>query len=495
MPLVDVLRAAVSEIEQYQRIVVQAPPQATVVGRATSDVIHLLAELLDNATNFSPPESQVVMSSVRAQDGSIVVEIADSGVGMAEHELTDANRRLATPSAVDVSASRRMGLFVVGRLGARHGIAVHLGGAPMGGPGGGLTASVTLPAHLVTVTGDAGDTSPAARPSAFGAPAAPNGVPPQRANMQRLVQRATLASPPDGRLAERPTGLNGLPTRTPGSSLLRTPAAEPERETDGRDTVDPPAAEPPVTPSSAPGDEQPVTERAAHPDVDDADADAAPTEAVPITPTAMPAEGRAEPTDGPGDTDGPDDTEDSADEATPEAAATEAGAVEFEQEAPADPGTTDRTRPPGSRRPPSNPRTPPTARCPTSGNERRRPVRRRTRSPRPRRRRPGRSPRTTTHRTTTHQHHARARRPDRASAPGPHPARRPRRARTAHTATCRCRARRTTGGSMSRAERGAERFHGTGCHAPDRSAHHAPAGRRGGRGHAGVRPRRCRGRR
>ena len=66
VPLVDVLRAAVSEIEQYQRIVVQAPPQATVVGRATSDVVHLLAELLDNATNFSPPDSQVVMSSLRA---------------------------------------------------------------------------------------------------------------------------------------------------------------------------------------------------------------------------------------------------------------------------------------------------------------------------------------------------------------------------------------------------------------------------------------------
>ena len=155
VPLVDVLRAAVSEIEQYQRIVVQAPPQATVVGRATSDVIHLLAELLDNATNFSPPDSQVVMSSLRAQDGSIVVEIADSGVGMLDHELTDANRRLSTPSAVDVSASRRMGLFVVGRLGARHGITVHLGGAPMGGPGGGVTASVTLPAHLVTVSGEA----------------------------------------------------------------------------------------------------------------------------------------------------------------------------------------------------------------------------------------------------------------------------------------------------------------------------------------------------
>ena len=211
VPLVDVLRAAVSEIEQYQRIVVQAPPQATVVGRATSDVIHLLAELLDNATNFSPPDSQVVMSSLRAQDGSIVVEIADSGVGMLDHELTDANRRLSTPSAVDVSASRRMGLFVVGRLGARHGITVHLGGAPMGGPGGGVTASVTLPAHLVTVSGEAesGPTPRSAQlggaPAQLGVLSSPNGVPPQRTSLpDRPVPRTTLAPPTAGRSTGRP---------------------------------------------------------------------------------------------------------------------------------------------------------------------------------------------------------------------------------------------------------------------------------------------------
>ena len=239
VPLVDVLRAAVSEIEQYQRIVVQAPPQATVVGRATSDVIHLLAELLDNATNFSPPDSQVVMSSLRAQDGSIVVEIADSGVGMLDHELTDANRRLSTPSAVDVSASRRMGLFVVGRLGARHGITVHLGGAPMGGPGGGVTASVTLPAHLVTVSGEAesGPTPRSAQlgaaPAQLGVLSSPNGVPPQRTSLpDRPVPRTTLA-PPDGRPVDRPTGLNGLPTRTPGSALNRGFAPQPGQAAGG----------------------------------------------------------------------------------------------------------------------------------------------------------------------------------------------------------------------------------------------------------------------
>ena len=309
VPLVDVLRAAVSEIEQYQRIVVQAPPQATVVGRATSDVIHLLAELLDNATNFSPPDSQVVMSSMRAQDGSIVVEIADSGVGMADHELSDANRRLATPSAVDVSASRRMGLFVVGRLGARHGIAVHLGGAPMGGPGGGLTASVTLPGHLVTVSGDTAEPGPAPRQAASAAQAAPNGVPPQRAGLpNRPVHRATLAAPPEGQQLDRAIGVNGLPTRTPGSSLQRTPASEQQRATDGRDVADPPATEQPRTrvPGARPGTaseagpgREPAEAGDGHREVVDAPendraptGDSVPTEAVPIT-----AAGHDEPAD------------------------------------------------------------------------------------------------------------------------------------------------------------------------------------------------------
>ena len=249
VPLVDVLRAAVSEIEHYQRITVQAPPPATVVGRATSDIVHLLAELLDNATNFSPPDSQVVMSSTRMADGAILVEIADLGVGMQESELTDANRRLTTPMAVDVSASRRMGLFVVGRLGARHGITVHLGGAPIGGPGGGVTASVTLPAQLVASTGDAGG-RPTRADAAPLAPAPPNGVPPQRVGQAGLsgqpgqsgsAPRTPLAVPANGHAPAPMNANNGLPTRTPGSSLRRPSA--PLR----MDGVDPATTEQPVT--------------------------------------------------------------------------------------------------------------------------------------------------------------------------------------------------------------------------------------------------------
>jgi len=156
VPVIDVLRAAVSEVEQYQRIVVQPPPRVKILGRTAADLVHLLAELLDNATNFSAPDTQVVMSSTRTEDGSVLIEIADRGVGMAPNEMAEANDRLSGPTTVDVSASRRMGLFVVGRLASRHGIGVRLGGPPTGTAAAGVTASVSVPSYLVPVVEGAG---------------------------------------------------------------------------------------------------------------------------------------------------------------------------------------------------------------------------------------------------------------------------------------------------------------------------------------------------
>ncbi|MCE3550565.1 nitrate- and nitrite sensing domain-containing protein [Pseudonocardia sp. RS11V-5] len=254
VPVVDVLRAAVSEIEQYQRVVVQPPPVATVAGRAASDLVHLLAELLDNATNFSPPDSQVVMSTTRAGDGSLLVEIADRGVGMAEHELAEANQRLSSPTAVDVSASRRMGLFVVGRLANRHGLGIRLGGGMTGGSGG-LTASVTVPATLVPTAEPIDRQQPAragvapAVPAGQGASAfggspaapAPGTVPAPRPGSNGSGQPRSLSSlvaGDDGPMNPAPALGSGRPPSPPlnGKGLpQRRPGGVPPRDGSGPD--------------------------------------------------------------------------------------------------------------------------------------------------------------------------------------------------------------------------------------------------------------------
>lgn len=156
--LVDVLRAAVSEVEQYQRLVLQQPPAVVVLGRTASDLVHLLAELLDNATQFSPPDSHVMVSSDFAADGSVSIEVADRGVGMTEAELVEANHRLSSPPVVDASVSRRMGLYVVGRLAGRHGIEVQL---RRGDGDVGVWASVVMPSRLVRVASEAVEPSSA----------------------------------------------------------------------------------------------------------------------------------------------------------------------------------------------------------------------------------------------------------------------------------------------------------------------------------------------
>jgi signal transduction histidine kinase len=141
VPLVDVLRAAISEIEQYERIVLGTQPGIVVSGRAASDVVHLVAELAENATAFSPDESQVVLTAQHVSSGGVLLDIADNGLGIPEEELAYANWRLDNPPVVDVAVSRRMGLFVVGRLASRHGIRVRLKRSGTGG----VSAMIWLP--------------------------------------------------------------------------------------------------------------------------------------------------------------------------------------------------------------------------------------------------------------------------------------------------------------------------------------------------------------
>ncbi|PKV88100.1 nitrate- and nitrite sensing domain-containing protein [Streptomyces sp. TLI_146] len=144
VPLVDVLRAAASEVEQYERIELAAVPATDVAGRVVNDLVHLLAELLENATSFSSPQTKVRVTGHALPDGRVLVEIHDTGIGLSPEDLAAINERLASPPTVDVSVSRRMGLFVVGRLSLRHGIRIQLRPSDSGG----TTALVMLPVDV-----------------------------------------------------------------------------------------------------------------------------------------------------------------------------------------------------------------------------------------------------------------------------------------------------------------------------------------------------------
>ncbi|MEV7965291.1 nitrate- and nitrite sensing domain-containing protein [Sphaerisporangium sp. NPDC088356] len=149
VPLVDIVRASLSEVENYERVDVRVQSQMAVVGQAVNDVVHLVAELVENAISFSPRETKVVVSSNRIDGGGVMISVSDSGIGMTADELAESNWRLANPPVVDVSVSRRMGLFVVGRLALRHSIRVQLRQQDTGG----LTAMVLLPETLLSTPG------------------------------------------------------------------------------------------------------------------------------------------------------------------------------------------------------------------------------------------------------------------------------------------------------------------------------------------------------
>ncbi len=151
--VLDVLRSAVSEVEQYQRVTVRPPPAAMVAGPAVTDLVHLIAELLDNAIRVAPLETTVELAGTLTEDAGLLVEIIDSGPGLPSDELQAINGRLASPPVVDASVSRQMGLFVVSTLAAQHGITVRLRRrlGDIGISDIGITATVLLPSSLVSI--------------------------------------------------------------------------------------------------------------------------------------------------------------------------------------------------------------------------------------------------------------------------------------------------------------------------------------------------------
>jgi signal transduction histidine kinase len=143
--LADLVRAAVSEILEFGRVAVNVQPEIWVTGKSVSDIVHLLAEILENATTLSPKHAPVHVTGEAMTGGGALIIVTDSGVGLPADQLADLNYRLDNPPAADVSVSRHMGLFAVSHLAARHGVRVRLRQSEPRG----LTALVWIPELLI----------------------------------------------------------------------------------------------------------------------------------------------------------------------------------------------------------------------------------------------------------------------------------------------------------------------------------------------------------
>jgi signal transduction histidine kinase len=227
VPLSSVIHAAASEVEDYRRVETSMVPDCTIASAASGDIVHLLAELVDNALRYSPPASPVRVSAGFRNDGAVLLQIVDVGLGMTDGDRRIANMRLRAGGEVTPDSARHMGLFVVGRLADRHGIRVRLRGSSIQEARSGTTAEIYLPSTVLA--------------GADGGPAAPRAAaPPVEAAVE---QPSTVSDYPDAAepAAFADTGeRNGshstessvslLPRRRPGTSgITGTPVEKPDR--------------------------------------------------------------------------------------------------------------------------------------------------------------------------------------------------------------------------------------------------------------------------
>ena len=147
VPAIDVIRAAVAEIEDYKRVTVATDAAEAIAASAVTDMIHLLAELIENATLFSPSATRVEVRAERVANG-FAIEVEDRGLGIAAEQLKEINARLASPPDFDLADADRLGLFVAGRLAARHGVQVALIPSAYRG----TKAVVVLPENLIATS-------------------------------------------------------------------------------------------------------------------------------------------------------------------------------------------------------------------------------------------------------------------------------------------------------------------------------------------------------
>jgi signal transduction histidine kinase len=216
VPVIDVIRGAIAEVEDYKRIAVVSNAEDMVAGSAVADMIHLLAELIENAALFSPSGTRVEVRAERVGNG-FAFEIEDRGLGIKPEELDAINQQLSSPTDFDLANADQLGLFVVSRLAARHGLRVFLRPSPYGG----TTAIVVLPRSMITSEAEA---PPAAQ-------LADRAAGPGRADELQLsltgrrIPRAMEAGSAAGALAAGPTA---GPDAAAGPSLDSGPDTGPD---------------------------------------------------------------------------------------------------------------------------------------------------------------------------------------------------------------------------------------------------------------------------
>lgn len=304
--IADVLRAAISEVEDYERVKLGATPRGALTEPAASDMAHLFAELLDNALRASPPETDVKFTFAQAHDTGLLIEVADRGIGMPPAEMAEINRRLEEVAEVGPDTARHMGLFVVGRLAERHGLTVRLRPTFDIARDPGVTVTVHVPKSLIVAPGGSlsvppqpsGQQQPAPQPQP-GSPQAPSsmqmravtrtatgnvmvtvdpggsgpipsgtGAPAAASASGGLAQRTPSAGAPGGLPQREPGsagasvglpgvsgGQGGLPQRQPGTSgpTVRHTVATPPGGAPGGLPTREPGANSPLAPSAQPG--------------------------------------------------------------------------------------------------------------------------------------------------------------------------------------------------------------------------------------------------
>ncbi|MER6509967.1 nitrate- and nitrite sensing domain-containing protein [Nonomuraea sp. NPDC001636] len=221
VPMVDVVRGALAEVEDYTRVTLMPMGEVVLVGRAVGDVIHLLAELIENAVSFSPPYTNVQVSGQLVANG-YVIEIEDRGLGMKPEDLDAANERIADPPEFRISGTARLGLYVVSQLARRHDIQVVLKPSPYGG----TTVVVLLPQELVELDPaprhPEGDTRPSLpRRTSTGT---------TLATVARPAENVRTLTPPRPAPMPAPSQLHAVATPSPAPAPSPSPEPEPPAE-------------------------------------------------------------------------------------------------------------------------------------------------------------------------------------------------------------------------------------------------------------------------